>query len=238
MADTSLDDFFAKKDKNKKKIRNKSTADVAIQQNSSVRKIKKKKDQEKQPATTMVGPLNSEEDQEWNDYEQETEKDYSGLRIQNLQIKSDEDDDMENELNPENDENNEGGERRENNVGPWNKTGRSTTPPPPPVPKEEELPSPTTEENPKTIGRYVPPGQRGQSTSLTPTEARMARIRNSKKEAPNIHCEVDFPSLGGAVNDIEGKDFERVRSGNRNLEDPSNHSLQLKLNNKYKALQD
>lgn len=43
MADTSLDDFFAKKDKNKKKIRNKSTADVAIQQNSSVRKIKKKK---------------------------------------------------------------------------------------------------------------------------------------------------------------------------------------------------
>lgn len=60
MADTSLDDFFAKKDKNKKKIKNKSTGDVAIQQNSSVRKIKKKKDQEKQPATTMVGPLNSE----------------------------------------------------------------------------------------------------------------------------------------------------------------------------------
>lgn len=179
------------------------------------------------------------EDLEWNDYEQETEKDYSGLRIQNLQIKPEDDDSVENDFNTENDENNEnGGEKRENNSGPWNKNGRSTTPPPqtaPPVSKEEapspseEAPAPTPQ---KSVGRYIPPGQRGQSSSnMTTTEARMARIRNSKKEAPNIHCEFDFPSLGGAINDND----DRVRSGNRNYDDQSS---QLRLNNKYRALQD
>uniref|UniRef100_K1Q7Q0 CDV3-like protein n=1 Tax=Magallana gigas TaxID=29159 RepID=K1Q7Q0_MAGGI len=61
------------------------------------------------------------EDEEWVDFEQETEKDYTGLRIQNLQINKDKSDqEDEGNDNENDDECDENGERREGAQGPWN----------------------------------------------------------------------------------------------------------------------
>ncbi|XP_014787806.1 protein CDV3 homolog [Octopus bimaculoides] len=238
MADSSLDDFFAKKDRNKKKSKQKTAPSEFIAQPETVtRKTKKKPEKEKQTTSNVVRTQPSEEDLEWNDYEQETEKDYSGLRIQNLQIKSDDDDDDENELNQDNNENSESGERQESSQGPWSKQGAQTPPAPSPTPAQEtpEPVAPVAQETPKSVGRYIPPSQRGNSSSA----ASVTRTRLAKKTAPNIQSEVDFPTLGGGgTNDVEKKYIDRVRNNNRNYEDPSNHSLPLKLNNKFKVLED
>ncbi|GAB1597677.1 protein CDV3 homolog isoform X1 [Argonauta hians] len=234
MADTSLDDFFAKKDKSKKKSKQKTTPSELISQPEPLnRKTKKRPEKEKPAASnTVMRTQPNEEDLEWNDYEQETEKDYSGLRIQNLQIKSDDDDDDENELNQDNNENSEMGERQDCSQGPWSKAGTQTPPAPSPTPQETPEVA-AKEATPKPVERYVPPSQRGSNSSISITRSRYA-----KQAAPNIQSEVDFPTLGGAApNEVEKKPLDRVRN-NRNYEDPSNHSLPLKLNNKFKVLED
>ncbi|XP_036358466.1 protein CDV3 homolog isoform X2 [Octopus sinensis] len=242
MADSSLDDFFAKKDRNKKKSKQKTapSSEFIAQPDTATRKTKKKPEKEKQSSGNVAGTQPSEivspkEDLEWNDYEQETEKDYSGLRIQNLQLKSDDDDDDENELNQDNNENSESGERHDSSQGPWSKQGAQTPPAPSPTPAPETPEPVAAQETPKSVGRYIPPSQRGNSSSA----ASVTRTRLAKKTAPNIQSEVDFPTLGGgAPNDVEKKYIDRVRNNNRNYEDPSNHSLPLKLNNKFKVLED
>jgi hypothetical protein len=52
MEDSSLDDFFAKKDKTKKKNKSKLTpSDILAQQETGVKKTKKKKDKENEAAS-------------------------------------------------------------------------------------------------------------------------------------------------------------------------------------------
>ncbi|KAK3106024.1 hypothetical protein FSP39_011195 [Pinctada imbricata] len=181
-----------------------------------------------------------QEDEEWVDFEQETEKDYSGLRIQNLQIsKEDADQEEENKENENNDDEDENGEKRDVMSGPWNKSSAQPQTAPPPQPKVEEKPPPA-EPVAKTPGKYVPPSLRG-GASASPSEPTRPTPLRKKKVAPNLQSEEDFPTLGGGggpgAEPSGGMSFEKVQSGNRMADDPS--KLQsLTLGNKFSALQD
>lgn len=144
MAD--LDDFFAKKDKKKSKGKKYTTSelltsskfqqgeDVAaaptgVPKKPPVEKVKKEEpvpdstDSENAPVKTK--PPAEAEEEEWGEFEQEKERDYSGLKIQKLQIQDsdldDGDDSDEQELNEE-------GERiKREPAGPWNKLAAQPT---------------------------------------------------------------------------------------------------------------
>ncbi|VDI53685.1 Hypothetical predicted protein [Mytilus galloprovincialis] len=253
MEDNSLDDFFAKKDKTKKKSKSKLTpSDFLAQQEAGIKKSKKKQDKENEAQseerkTTNV-ILAQKDDEEWVDFEAETETDYSGLRIQNLQISNKEEEGEVEENENENEEDGETKEKREAASGPWHGSQQSSHPvqvastamPEPPPPE----PEPSKDDKPK-LGKYVPPGARsgGQSATGTPTRPTPRR----KKTAPNLHSEDDFPTLGGGnapeINSWGSSggsrgDFEKVQSGGRNIDDSNKVNQQLSLGNRYSSLQD
>ena len=137
MAD--LDDFFAKKDKKKSKVVKKYTTSELLssskQQQEDVAAIQapqpKKPAEAKKAAPATDNSLNEVESQpkthepvqeeEWGEFEQEKERDYSGLKIQKLQIQDYEEDDGDYE---EQELNEEGEVIRREPVGPWNKSGQ------------------------------------------------------------------------------------------------------------------
>ncbi|XP_069120414.1 protein CDV3 homolog [Argopecten irradians] len=259
MADTSLDDFFAKKDKSKKKNKSKTTPsdilskhDNFVSGDDSTKVKKKKKEKDKQnTATSNSDSTNSgntnqtKEDEEWVDFVDESEKDYTGLRIQNLQISQKEGEDVEEEdKDNEKDEDGESGEKRDMS-GPWNvsqsnRPRAEVAPEATPTPAEE----PPKEEAPKAPTKYVPPGARGSQASGESGMGTRAAMMRRKKGAPNLKSEDDFPTLGGGAPEVVSwgpsgtGNFERVQGGGKQMEDPSKVNMQLSLGNKYAALQD
>jgi hypothetical protein len=145
MAD--LDDFFAKKDKKKSRAVKKFTAsdlmtsakyqseDVAAPTPSSAQAkkvaVEKKKEEVAESDSTVaetvtaaapvraVRPVEATEDEEWGEFEQEKERDYSGLKIQKLQIQDYEEEEDEEE--GEHELNEEGELVKREPTGPWNK---------------------------------------------------------------------------------------------------------------------
>ncbi|KAH9498200.1 hypothetical protein Btru_007934 [Bulinus truncatus] len=231
MAETSLDDFFAKKDKSKKKSKPKTgtgsgDVDTGLK---STKKEKKSKEKDKQSSSggTLSVTLNPQEDEEWKDFEEEKEKDYSGLRIQNLQITKDLDDreSAEGDDNRD-DEDGENRDKRDSASGPWNKSNAQQTPA-----SSLAHPAEANKEEPvqKTPGKYVPPAQRhSNATPSFPTSRK-------KKEAPNVNSEEDFPTLGGAT---KGQQYSNTASGDV-IENPHHRKgANLTLENKFSALQD
>ncbi|XP_074595415.1 uncharacterized protein LOC141850643 [Brevipalpus obovatus] len=92
----SLDDFFAKKDKKGKGKKNFVVPDELVRQieenGRSGGGDKKKRDKERSVAASLVPKLldQIEDGEEWNDFEDEREKDYRGLKIQHLNIREEE----------------------------------------------------------------------------------------------------------------------------------------------------
>ncbi|XP_059162723.1 protein CDV3 homolog [Physella acuta] len=96
MADSSLDDFFAKKDKSKMKSKPKSGG--------------------------------GDEDEEWKDFEEEKDKDFSGLPIQNLQITKEQDDrEAADYIDNGDDDVRDNKDRRDGASGAWNKSNTLST---------------------------------------------------------------------------------------------------------------
>ncbi|XP_012938314.1 protein CDV3 homolog isoform X2 [Aplysia californica] len=245
MADSSLDDFFAKKDKSKKKTKTKvASAGGDVDDGSTkavAKKEKKKKDKDKQNSGGGSQNVlrNAKEDEEWKDFEEEKEVDYSGLRIQNMQIAKEEQDKEAADAEEEGeDEDGENKERRSGASGPWNKsneTGNVSTPAPAapaaPEPVKEEAPTP------KVPGKYVPPGARLAASSASSSSPSFPSRR--KKEAPNLHSEEDFPTLGGGP--TPGRPYNPYSSsGSSDVIDHPAHrkGVNLTLENKFSALQD
>ncbi|KAK7881485.1 hypothetical protein WMY93_029894 [Mugilogobius chulae] len=79
----SLDDFFAKRDKKKKKEKGKGKEPAAAPTTVVLKKTKKEK--EKSAKNDNQDTQIEKEDEEWKEFEQK-EVDYSGLRLQALQI--------------------------------------------------------------------------------------------------------------------------------------------------------
>lgn len=177
MAD--LDDFFAKKDRKKSKVKKFATADELAKkledtkQKSDVRPKKERPAQEGEETGRAGSPSSNQlEEEEWKDYE-EPVKDYTGLKIQVLQggasaPESGRDTATEDSA-PENTK----------NKGPWNKPAEPEQPTPAPPPPREERPQPAA---------YVPPQSRNKAAEPV--------RRHQAKNAPDIHNDDYFPVLG------------------------------------------
>ncbi|AWP17044.1 putative protein CDV3 -like isoform 2 [Scophthalmus maximus] len=218
----SLDDFFAKRDKKKKKEKGKGKEPAPGPMSAAMKKTKKEKEK-----TTKSDNQDSqvEKDEEWKEFEQR-EVDYSGLRLQALQMS-----DEKEEEEYEKEEFGEDGEiilvSGDKVSGPWNKSGGA--PPPAAVPVEEEVPES------KPSGVYRPPGARLTSSRRGPSQG-----------PPEIFNDTQFPSLMATAKHVETrkdremeKTFEVVKHRNRGREETGGTSMQhLQLDNQYAILGD
>ncbi|CAH0716979.1 unnamed protein product, partial [Brenthis ino] len=173
MAD--LDDFFAKKDRKKSKVKKFATADELAKKLEDTKQKSDVRPKKERPAQEGEDTGRAGEEEEWKDYE-EPVKDYTGLKIQVLQggagaPESGRDSATEDSA-PENTK----------NKGPWNKPAEQEQPTPAPPPPREEKSQPSA---------YVPP----QSRNRTAEPVR----RHQSKNAPDIHNDDYFPVLGAGT---------------------------------------
>ncbi|XP_023118869.1 protein CDV3 homolog isoform X2 [Amphiprion ocellaris] len=218
----SLDDFFAKRDKKKKKEKGKGKESAAGPTSAVVKKTKKEKEKstKNENQDTQV-----DKDEEWKEFEQK-EVDYSGLRLQALQIS-----DEKEEEEYEKEEVGEDGEiilvSGDKVSGPWNKSGAA----PPPAAPVEDVEVPES----KPAGVYRPPGARLSTTRRGPSQG-----------PPEIFSDAQFPSLLATAKHVETrkdremeKTFEVVKHRNRGREETGGASMQhLQLDNQYAILGD
>jgi hypothetical protein len=192
--------------------------------------------------------VKAEGDEEWNEVEEETEKDYTGLRIQNLQITSKADDDRQ-ESGLSRNEDGEDGETREAQQGPWKPVPSTSSvvpavqPTAPPAAVAAAAAAATPEpEPPKSTGKYVPPQMRrtgGETSTVSSSSGGGGRAgRSGKKTAPDVNSQDDFPTLGSVAEPCEGPAFEKIRGGARQMDDPASQHMKLSLGNKFGALND
>ncbi|XP_036917157.1 protein CDV3 homolog isoform X1 [Sturnira hondurensis] len=246
MAETeerSLDNFFAKRDKKKKKERSNRAASAAgaagaAGGNSAAAGAA--------GSGTGAGarPVDggtagaagfgaatkavTKDEDEWKEFEQK-EVDYSGLRVQAMQISEKEEDDSEKREDPGDnwEEGGGGGGGVEKSSGPWNKTAPVQAAPAPVTVTETPEPA-------MTGGVYRPPG---------------ARLTTTRKAAPQgppeIYSDTQFPSLQSTAKHAESrkdkemeKSFEVVRHKTRGRDEVAkNQALKLQLDNQYAVLE-
>ncbi|XP_039383683.1 protein CDV3 homolog isoform X4 [Mauremys reevesii] len=214
MAETeerSLDDFFAKRDKKKRREKgSRGTAAAAASSASSASSAPGGA----RPAEGGSGAAAStassaravvKEEDEWKEFEQKEEIDYSGLRVHSMQISEKEDDEGEKreELGDNWEEVGGGVERAS---GPWNKT----------APVQAPVAETIVTEPPEPVqssGVYRPPG------------ARETRTRKAPQGPPEIYSDTQFPSLQSTAKHADSrkdkemeKSFEVVKHKNRDTE--------------------
>lgn len=225
VVEKSLDDFFAKRDKKKKKEKGKGKEQATGGAGVTAMAVKKtKREKEKSTKSENQDAQMEKEDEEWKEFEQK-EVDYTGLRLQAMQMS-----DEKEEEEYEKEEVGEDGEiilvTGDKVSGPWNKSSA----PPSAAPVEEvEVPEP------KAPGVYRPPGARLTSTKKGPTQG-----------PPEIFNDTQFPSLLSTARHVETrkdremeKTFEVVKHKSRVREGEGPGSMQhLQLDNQYAILGD
>ncbi|XP_031795959.1 protein CDV3 homolog isoform X2 [Sarcophilus harrisii] len=248
MAETeerSLDNFFAKRDKKKKKERSSRAAGAANAGGAGAGAAAgaagaaltggagtgaggggARPAEGAAGAAGAAGPgaaAKTKDEDEWKEFEQK-EVDYSGLRVQAMQISEKEEDDNEKREDPGDNWEETGSGGVEKSSGPWNKT----------APVQAPAPAIETPEPVMTGGVYRPPGARVTSTRKTP------------QGPPEIYSDTQFPSLQSTAKHVESrkdkemeKSFEVVRYRNRGRDEVSkNQALKLQLDNHYAVLGD
>ncbi|XP_058150954.1 protein CDV3 homolog isoform X5 [Dasypus novemcinctus] len=206
MAETeerSLDNFFAKRDKKKKKERSSRAAGAAGAaggpggSSGAAGAAGGGAGAGARPGdggtgAGAAGPgaaskaVTKDED-EWKEFEQK-EVDYSGLRVQAMQISEKEEDDNEKREDPGDnwEEGGGGGGGVEKSSGPWNKTAVVQAPPAPVIVTETPEPA-------MTSGVYRPPG------------ARLTTTRKTPQGPPEIYSDTQFPSLQSTAKHAESR---------------------------------
>ncbi|XP_064300185.1 protein CDV3 homolog isoform X1 [Phalacrocorax carbo] len=242
MAETeerSLDDFFAKRDKKKRKEKSSRGAAAASSASSAASNAagaaaaaggaRPADGSGSGAAASNAGSAKAatKEEDDWKEFEQKEEIDYSGLRVQSMQISEKEDDESEKREEPgDNWEESGGGVDRSS--GPWNKSA------PAPAPVVE----PTVTETPEPVqtgGVYRPPGAR-----------EGGRPRRAQQGPPEIYSDTQFPSLQSTAKLVDSrkdkemeKSFEVVKHKTRGRDEVSkNQALKLQLDNQYAVLGD
>ncbi|KAK0163388.1 hypothetical protein PV327_007073 [Microctonus hyperodae] len=245
MAD--LDDFFAKKDRKKAKGKKfTTTEEIAKKLEETGKRVEKIKLKEKPQNSEEEEPQQPiEDDEEWKEFEEE-KKDYTGLKLGNLQTNDNFDGETDDDRGTgDNGSDGESGEVTSKQSGPWKKadlpnqpeTEVSTTPAPPPPSSSSNV----------VGGVYKAPHVRNQSGATQITRPRMKNV------APDIRSEEYFPTLNakqpqaaevsagpwGRRKREEGN-FEEVRNrgGSRSYgnQDSQSQAPQLSLDNKYDSL--
>ncbi|XP_036999771.1 protein CDV3 homolog isoform X4 [Artibeus jamaicensis] len=211
MAETeerSLDNFFAKRDKKKKKERSNRAASAAGAagaaggSSAAAGAAGSGAGAGARPADggtagaagfgAATKAVTKDED-EWKEFEQK-EVDYSGLRVQAMQISEKEEDDSEKREDPgdnweEGGGGGGGGGGVEKSSGPWNKTAPVQAAPAPVTVTETPEPA-------MTSGVYRPPG---------------ARLTTTRKAAPQgppeIYSDTQFPSLQATAKHVESRKY-------------------------------
>ncbi|KAM8759081.1 protein CDV3 homolog isoform 3-T3 [Rhynchonycteris naso] len=208
MAETeerSLDNFFAKRDKKKKKERSNRAASAAGTtgaaggSSGAAGAVGSGAGAGARPGdggtAAAAGPgtatktVTKDED-EWKEFEQK-EVDYSGLRVQAMQISEKEEDDSEKREDPSDnweEGGGGGGGGAEKSSGPWNKTAPVQAPPAPVVVTETPEPA-------MTSGVYRPPG------------ARLTTTRKTPQGPPEIYSDTQFPSLQSTAKHVESRKY-------------------------------
>ncbi|KAM6224699.1 protein CDV3 homolog [Rhynchocyon petersi] len=247
MAETeerSLDNFFAKRDKKKKKERSNRATSAAVAAGGAggssgasggTTGAGTRPGDGGAASAAATGPgtttkaVTKDED-EWKEFEQK-EVDYSGLRVQAMQISEKEEEDNEKREDPgDNWEEGGGGGGIcgvEKSSGPWNKTTPIQAPPAPVIVTETTEPS-------MTSGVYRPPG------------ARLTTTRKTPQGPPEIYSDTQFPSLQSTAKHVESrkdkemeKSFEVVRKNRGSGDEVSkNQALKnLQLDNQHAVLE-
>ncbi|XP_064300189.1 protein CDV3 homolog isoform X4 [Phalacrocorax carbo] len=203
MAETeerSLDDFFAKRDKKKRKEKSSRGAAAASSASSAASNAagaaaaaggaRPADGSGSGAAASNAGSAKAatKEEDDWKEFEQKEEIDYSGLRVQSMQISEKEDDESEKREEPgDNWEESGGGVDRSS--GPWNKSA------PAPAPVVE----PTVTETPEPVqtgGVYRPPGAR-----------EGGRPRRAQQGPPEIYSDTQFPSLQSTAKLVDSRKY-------------------------------
>lgn len=268
----SLEDFFAKKSKKKgskgkgkkfttsdeiaKKLVEQDPASGPSSAGSVSSEVTVKKSKSAPPTAAEGSKAEEKEpeedlnyrfkdDDEWTDFRDESQKDYSGLKIQALQIQDEQPEgDVEEEEVDENGEVIKG--RGQGASGPWNKSAEGGPGPAAPAaaaaPASE--PEPPKEEPKPAAGppsKYVPPGKRGGSDGGSgPSAAAMRPGRKGK--APQINSEFEFPTLAASSdlvkhsNKVEDATFSTVTRGGQALDSAASKGGDLQLGNRFAAL--
>ncbi|XP_064272562.1 protein CDV3 homolog isoform X1 [Passer domesticus] len=248
MAETeerSLDDFFAKRDKKKRKEKSSRSAAAAAASSASNAGSNAAGAAAGTPRPTEGGGSGaaaassaaggssakaaSKEEDDWKEFEQKEEIDYSGLRVQSMQISEKEDDESEKREEPGDswEETGSGG-NVDRSSGPWNKSA------PAPAPVVEPIVTETPEPV-QTGGVYRPPGAR-----------EGGRPRRAQQGPPEIYSDTQFPSLQSTAKLVDSrkdkemeKSFEVVKYKTRGRDEVSkNQALKLQLDNQYAVLGD
>ncbi|XP_046682172.1 protein CDV3 homolog [Homalodisca vitripennis] len=263
MAD--LDDFFAKKDKKKSKGKKFATADeIAKKLEETGKKTEKtKKDKTLQSTAGQDGEENGTliQEDEWKDFEEE-KKDYTGLKIQNITLNEQENNEAESELDGDEEggmEENEAGEmvpRRKVTSGPWKVVAQpqtqddSTNGEGERTQEEEVVRVPLRSGGTLSGGAYIPPNLRNQPPPMAFTSSRIQK----PKTAPDVNSETMFPTLSAATSaeptGAWGRKLKRDEVGFEEVRKSKSHSSRymdtsarmtpnkLSLGNKFGALTD
>lgn len=255
---SDLDDFFAKKDKKKSKVK-KFTAsdlltssakpqqaeDVAPPKKQPVKREEPIQEQPAQPGDEPAAPVKAKPvedvEEEWGEFEQEKERDYSGLKIQKLQIQDYEEE--EGDEYADHELNEEGELIKRENAGPWNKISNQAAP----TSVAKPVAAAPIEQLPNTAGGvYIPPSKRNQATAAPAAKGKGKK----EKGAPDLNSEEFFPTLSAAVaieqNNYKLKKFEQTERGFTEAKPSRSHSSRnalatdegprLNLGNKFTAL--
>ncbi|XP_070800508.1 protein CDV3 homolog isoform X2 [Pituophis catenifer annectens] len=192
MAETeerSLDDFFAKRDK-KKRRNSRGSATAAASSTACVTRGTRQTEgahrdaSNSHPATNTAKAAKKEED-DWKEFEQEEIIDYSGLRVQSMQISEKDEEESEKREEPK-DNSEEPGGSVEKSSGPWNRSAPT------------QIPVAEISENPELVqssGVYRPPG------------AREGRIRKVPQRPPEIYSDTQFPSLQSTAKQVDTRKY-------------------------------
>ncbi|XP_044311975.1 protein CDV3 homolog isoform X2 [Varanus komodoensis] len=238
MAETeerSLDDFFAKRDKKKRKEKSsRGGATAAASSAASSNAAAASGTGGSRQAETGSGAASHsnatakvayKEEDDWKEFEQEEIVDYSGLRVQSMQISEKDDDEGEKKEEPS-DNSEEPGGCVDKVSGPWNKSAptQQTT-----VVETVESPEPV-----QSSGVYRPPG------------AREGRTRKVPQGPPEIYSDTQFPSLQSTAKHVDTrkdkemeKSFEVVKHKTRGRDEVSKtQATKLQLDNQYAVLGD
>jgi len=202
--DESLDNFFAKKDKSKKP--------------------KKKKTKKSDETTKTQSEESKKPVDDWNDFAEEKEKDYSSLKIQDLQVMEDSKEDNTEEAEDQEGEDDDGGKKKE--ITKWNIPGPAQAQQPA---EQPELPGTQN----VVGGKYVPPSVK--------RSAIMGNVRGKPLTAPDIQSKSAFPTLMAANKDLStpnrSHDFEVVKRGLKTNEARvEDNKPSMVLGNRYDSL--